>query len=162
MKHTLGGPAIVHALVMAETAVGGLAVLWLSDAWGRTRMGFFKLVGGVLAAFAILAWLAARAPLLGGATVPAAARAGVAFLLSFAIATVVWQVLLWAGAHTLSKAIGILAVPIGVAVTVPAQVIAGRLDPLGLGFLILGTIVAFVIASRFWRLGLRSYTGASA
>src|SRR2546428_3598170 len=54
------------------------------------------------------------------------------------------------------------AVPIGVAVTVPAQVIAGRLDPLGLGFLILGTVAAFVIASRFWRLGLRSYTGASA
>jgi ABC-2 type transport system permease protein len=54
------------------------------------------------------------------------------------------------------------AVPIGVAVTVPAQVIAGRLDPLGLAFLVLGTIAAFVIASRFWRLGLRSYTGASA
>jgi len=54
------------------------------------------------------------------------------------------------------------AVPIGIAVTVPAQVIAGRLDPLGLGFLILGTIAAFVLASRFWRLGLRSYTGASA
>jgi hypothetical protein len=128
MKHTLGGPAIVLALVMAETAVGGLAVLWLSDAWGRTRMGFFKLIGGVLAVLAILAWLAARAPLLGVPCassrlspcvgVPTAARAGVALLLSFAIATVVWQVLLWAGAHKLSKAVGILAVPIGVAALV--------------------------------------------
>ena len=54
------------------------------------------------------------------------------------------------------------AVPIGVAVTVPAQVIAGRLDPLGLGLLVLGTVAAFVLASWFWRLGLRSYTGASA
>ena len=54
------------------------------------------------------------------------------------------------------------AVPIGVAVTVPAQVIAGRLDPLGLGLLIVGTVAAFVLASWFWRLGLRSYTGASA
>ena len=54
------------------------------------------------------------------------------------------------------------AVPIGVAVTVPAQAISGKLDPLGLGFLILGTIAAFVLASRFWRIGLRSYTGASA
>src|SRR5216683_829765 len=52
------------------------------------------------------------------------------------------------------------AVPIGVAVTVPAQVIAGRLDPLGLVLLVLGTIAAFVLASWFWRLGLRSYTGA--
>jgi viologen exporter family transport system permease protein len=54
------------------------------------------------------------------------------------------------------------AVPIGVAVTVPAQVIAGRLDPLGLGLLVLGSVAAFIVASRFWRLGLRSYTGASA
>ncbi|TME31574.1 MAG: ABC transporter permease, partial [Chloroflexi bacterium] len=54
------------------------------------------------------------------------------------------------------------AVPIGVAVTVPAQVIAGRLDPLGVGLLALGTVAAFVLASWFWRLGLRSYTGASA
>jgi len=115
MKHTLGGPAIVLALVMAETAVGGLAVLWLSDAWGRTRMGFFKLIGGVLAVLAILAWLAARAPLLGGSAASTAARAGVALLLSFAIATVVWQVLLWAGALKLSRALGILSVPIGVA-----------------------------------------------
>src|SRR6266699_2091807 len=106
MKHPLGGPAIVLALVMGETAVGGLAVLWLSDAWGRTRMGFFKLIGGVLAVLAILAWLAARAPLLGQRATgnytplatpqaPTAARAGVALLLSFAVATVVWQVLLW-------------------------------------------------------------------
>jgi ABC-2 type transport system permease protein len=54
------------------------------------------------------------------------------------------------------------AVPIGVAVTVPAQVIAGRMDVAGLGLLVAGTAVAFVLSSWFWRLGLRSYTGASA
>jgi ABC-2 type transport system permease protein len=54
------------------------------------------------------------------------------------------------------------AVPIGVAVTVPAQVIAGRLDFYGLSILIVGTIAALLVASWFWRLGLRSYTGASA
>jgi len=136
MKHTLGGPAIVLALVMGETAVGGLAVLWLSDAWGRTRMGFFKLIGAVLTAFAILAWLAARAPLTGTTlgvfnytplarpTTPLAARVGVALLLSFAIATVVWQVLLWAGVKNLSRVVGIVAVPIGV-----AALIAIALDP---------------------------------
>jgi len=89
-------------------------------------MGFFKLIGGVLAVLAILAWLAGRAPLLGsrvtGSTTllaipktPTAARTGVALLLAFAVATVVWQVLLWFGARALSKAVGILAVPIGVA-----------------------------------------------
>jgi ABC-2 type transport system permease protein len=54
------------------------------------------------------------------------------------------------------------AVPIGVAVTVPAQVISGRLDLFGLAALVAGTLVAFVLASRFWHIGLRSYTGASA
>jgi ABC-2 type transport system permease protein len=54
------------------------------------------------------------------------------------------------------------AVPIGVAVTVPAQAISGRLDVLGLGLLAVGTFAAFGLASWFWRLGLRSYTGASA
>jgi ABC-2 type transport system permease protein len=54
------------------------------------------------------------------------------------------------------------AVPIGIAVTVPAQAISGKLDPFGLGLLVVGTVAAFVLASQFWRLGLRSYTGASA
>jgi len=54
------------------------------------------------------------------------------------------------------------AVPIGVAVTVPAQVISGRLDFFGLAALVAGTLVAVVLASRFWHIGLRSYTGASA
>ena len=54
------------------------------------------------------------------------------------------------------------AVPIGVAVTVPAQAIAGRLDLPGLVALVVGAIVAFALSSWFWRLGLRSYTGASA
>jgi len=54
------------------------------------------------------------------------------------------------------------AVPIGVAVTVPAQVIAGRVDFLGLIALVAGTLAASALASWFWRLGLRSYTGASA
>src|SRR5689334_12825273 len=115
MKHSLGGPAIVLALVLAETAVGGLAVLWLSDAWGRTRMGFFKLIGAVLAACAILAWLAARAPLTGAPQASTAATTGVALLAVFAGATLLWQILLWAGARTASRTVGIAAVPVGVA-----------------------------------------------
>ena len=54
------------------------------------------------------------------------------------------------------------AVPIGVAVTVPAQVITGRLDFFGLAALVVGTLVAFQLASWFWHVGLRSYAGASA
>lgn len=118
MTHSLGGPAIVLALVLGETAVGGLAVLWLSDAWGRTRIGFFKLTGAVLTAFAILAWLSSRAPLLGGSDVPSVARTSVALLAAFAGVCVVWQVLLWAGARTISRVVGVLAVPVGIAALV--------------------------------------------
>jgi ABC-2 type transport system permease protein len=53
-------------------------------------------------------------------------------------------------------------VPIGIAVTVPAQAIAGRLDLLGFVAFVVGTIVVCWFASWFWRIGLRSYTGASA
>jgi viologen exporter family transport system permease protein len=53
-------------------------------------------------------------------------------------------------------------VPIGIAVTIPAEAIAGRLDPLGLGLMLLGTLVVAWFASWFWRQGLRNYTGASA
>src|SRR5207247_6877830 len=46
------------------------------------------------------------------------------------------------------------AVPIGVAVTVPAQAIAGRLDLIALAALVVGSAAAVVISSWFWRAGL--------
>jgi hypothetical protein len=115
MERSLGGPAIVLALVLAETAVGGLLVLWLSPAWGRVKLGFFKLTGAVLATAAGLAWATARAPLLDAPGATRATRAGVALLAAFAAASIVWQLLLWAGAHAVSRATGIAAVPVGVA-----------------------------------------------
>ncbi|HET7700711.1 MAG TPA: ABC-2 family transporter protein [Candidatus Limnocylindria bacterium] len=53
-------------------------------------------------------------------------------------------------------------VPIGIAVTAPSQAIAGRLDSVGVALLCAGALLAWWLASTFWRLGLRSYTGASA
>ena len=53
-------------------------------------------------------------------------------------------------------------VPIGVAVTVPAQAVSGRLDPLGVSTIFVAAIAAAVFGRWFWRVGLRSYTGASA
>jgi ABC-2 type transport system permease protein len=53
-------------------------------------------------------------------------------------------------------------VPIGVAVTVPAQAVAGKLDALGLALMLVGTAVVWLFAGWFWRRGLRTYTGASA
>jgi hypothetical protein len=107
---------VVLALVLAEIAVGGLAVLWLVPAWGQVKNGFFKLAGAILAILAILSWAAARGPLTGPASgAGSEAETGVALLGAFAAATVLWQVLLWAGARTASRAVGIFAVPVGAA-----------------------------------------------
>jgi len=53
-------------------------------------------------------------------------------------------------------------VPIGIAVTAPANVIAGRMDWIGVAMLGAGTVLAVGVASLLWRWGLRNYTGASA
>jgi viologen exporter family transport system permease protein len=53
-------------------------------------------------------------------------------------------------------------VPIGIAVTAPANAIAGRMDWIGVALLGAGTVLAVSIASALWRKGLKSYTGASA
>lgn len=53
-------------------------------------------------------------------------------------------------------------VPIGVAVTLPASALVGRLDLVGGLVMVAGTALAMAFAAWFWRLGLRSYTGASA
>jgi ABC-2 type transport system permease protein len=53
-------------------------------------------------------------------------------------------------------------VPIGIAVTVPAEAIAGRLDRLGLVSMVGGTALVWWFASWFWKQGLRNYSGASA
>jgi ABC-2 type transport system permease protein len=53
-------------------------------------------------------------------------------------------------------------VPIGIAVTAPANVIASRMDWTGVALLAAGTVLAVGFASALWRRGLKSYTGASA
>ncbi len=52
--------------------------------------------------------------------------------------------------------------PIGIAITVPAQAVAGRLDSVGLATIVAIAAAAWLFARWFWRFGLRSYTGASA
>jgi ABC-2 type transport system permease protein len=53
-------------------------------------------------------------------------------------------------------------VPIGIAVTLPAQAIAGRLEPIAVLAMLGGTLLVWWFAGWFWRTGLRNYTGASA
>jgi ABC-type uncharacterized transport system permease subunit len=49
-----------------------------------------------------------------------------------------------------------------VAVTVPAQAVAGRLDAVALAIMLVGTVAVGAFASWFWSVGVRHYSGASA
>ena len=53
-------------------------------------------------------------------------------------------------------------VPIGIAVTVLAEAISGRMSLETFAGMLAGTFLSVTFASWFWRRGLRSYTGASA
>ena len=115
----MDGPSGVMTLVLAETAVGGLLVLWVTPTWGVLRTGFFKLVGAVLTVCAVLAFLAARGPLGGSNTT--GTRATAFWLLgAFAAATILWQLLTWLGqtVRATSRVIGIVSVPLGAAALV--------------------------------------------
>jgi hypothetical protein len=52
------GPSGLIAVVLAETAAGGAAFLWLTPLWGRVRRGFFVLTGSVVLGCELLALLA--------------------------------------------------------------------------------------------------------
>jgi hypothetical protein len=85
------GPAGVLTVVLFETALGSLGLLWLAPLWGVVRAGFFKLVGATVLACAALAWLASHGELSGaGAT----GRAASLWLAIFALGVLLWQVLL--------------------------------------------------------------------
>src|SRR4029450_4082614 len=90
---TVHGPAGVLTVVLYETALGGLTLLWLAPLWGVVRPGFFKLAGGTTLAWAVLAWLTGRGEL---ADAGATGRMAALWLGLFAAAVLVWQVLLYA------------------------------------------------------------------
>jgi len=137
----MNGPASVMSLVLAEIAVGGTAVLWVTPTWGTLRRGFFKLTGSVLAVSAVLAWLAARAP-LGGFSAHGAAAAAFWLLLATAAVAVLWQTLLWLGAGEASRAAGIVVVPVGVAALVALAALPAAAHAVGLGIaqLVIGAL----------------------
>ena len=158
----MSGPAGVMALVLAETAVGGLFVLWATPTWGSLRAGFFKLTGAVLTAAAVLAWLAARSPLGGG---NGGGERDLAFWLLAAVAAlaVAWQVLQWAGARAAGRAIAIAAVPVGVAAFVALARIpaAAHSTAVGIvqllaGALFLGSVVDGLLLGHWYLVDRRA------
>ncbi|GAC1420559.1 MAG: hypothetical protein NVSMB57_14520 [Actinomycetota bacterium] len=145
------GPAGIMALVLAEMAVGGAAVLWLTPVRPYVRLGFYKLVGSVLTVCAILAWLSARAPL---ATASGGGGRRVAFIVLGVTAglCVVWQLLLWT-VPKLSWPFGYAVVPAGIAAFVALSrlpgashgVVIGVLQLLGGSFFIGSVLIGLLL-----------------
>jgi len=150
------------ALVLAETAVGGLFVLWVTPTWGVLRAGFFKLTGAVLTACAVLAWLVARGP-LGGSGASGARGASFWLLAALAATVVLWQVLTWASAGAASRAVGIAAVPVGVAALVAlaalpaaAHNVAVGIVQLLAGAVFLGTVTDGLLLGHWYLVDRRA------
>lgn len=108
----MSGPAAVVAFVLAEGAAGAAGFLFLGPLWGEVRRGFFFLTGTVVAVLAVSAAGAAAAAGVGPRT---EADLAVGLALALAGATVLWMVLLLAGAPAAGRALGVATVGLGVA-----------------------------------------------
>ncbi len=107
------GPAGVTALVLAETVAGGLVLLFLTPLWNEVKRGFFTLSGSILLVLSLATWGAAAAGSVAGSD------AGVwSVRLSAALVVVVfvWVALMFAKRHPAARVVGIVSVPLSIAV----------------------------------------------
>ncbi len=100
------------ALVLAETAAGGAAFMFLTPLWREVKRGFFALTGVVVLALAVGAGGAASAGFD-----PRATGGRLAETLAFALAgaTLVWLLLLPTRARTVGRALGVASIGIAAA-----------------------------------------------
>jgi hypothetical protein len=130
------GPSGVVALVLAETAAGGVAVLWLTGLWGKVRRGFFILTGSVALGCGVLATLSATAavdgPVSGALRTAVLVTAGTTVLLGISLAALIVR------ADRVGSVAGILSVPAAVAMLVALAAISGPSFPSAVAQLMAG------------------------
>lgn len=116
------GASGVIALVLAETAAGGAAVLWLTSLWGSVKRGFFVLTTAVLAACAAAAAASASAARVPGGD------ADVAILLAWITTGILALSLLALALRRLTAGrwLGLASVPLGIGLLVA---LAGLAEP---------------------------------
>ena len=107
------GPAATIALVLAETAAGGTALLWLGGLWGEVRRGFFVLTGLAALACALLATLSASSatevPVSDAARLAVILSAVTSAALGLSVAALILRL------DSAGRVLGLLAVPAAVA-----------------------------------------------
>jgi hypothetical protein len=128
-------PAAVLALVLATTATGASALLWLAPTWGVVRHGYEVLTGATIALIGWGAWASLRAPVrsLEGTPQLADGELAMTLLLAMTVLTLVAIVLLALPLPpVLGRIAGIVATVAGVASFVPlAGIRAARGGPGG-------------------------------
>ncbi|HEX8098899.1 MAG TPA: hypothetical protein VF660_01705 [Actinomycetota bacterium] len=108
------GAAGMMALVLGETAAGGAGFLFLTPLWSEVRRGLFYLTGAVVLVLA--AGAAGAATVASRASSSSAARMAVMLSIVLASATFVWLLLMIFRLQLVARAVGIVTVPIGLAV----------------------------------------------
>jgi hypothetical protein len=110
------GPSGVLALVLAESAAGGTAILFLTPLWNEVRRGFFYLTGGIVIALALSA--AASAGSGSGFADPDPGRIATTLSLVLAGATFLALGLMAFRMALVGRVIGVASVPLAVGVLV--------------------------------------------
>ena len=101
------------ALVLAETAAGGAALLLLTPLWSEVKRGFFLLTGGVVAALAALS--AAAAAVGVDRKLTSAGPLAVELAVAMAATTVTWVLLMLTRFRTAARLVGVVSVPLSAA-----------------------------------------------
>lgn len=148
----MSGPTGVMAVILAETAVGGAALLWLSGVRGAVRRGFLLLTGIILACVAWAAWAAANAS-VGAASTAAEARA-LTWLLVFAGMLTVWQVVVvarWPGGDIVGPGAAVVGVVALVALALAREVrVLQAVIELAAGALFLGSTLFGLLLGHWY------------
>lgn len=136
----MNGAAGVMALVLAETAAGGLVLLFAVPLWNEVKRGYFKVTGITLAVFAGAAW-ASIAASLDPSSEPG--RWALWLAAATTLLTLTMTVLLFARVDRVARAMGFAASVVAIAWLVALAGTAGE-DAFGLALFQLVAGAAFL------------------
>ena len=151
----MDAPAVVLALVLAETCVGGLALLWFAPTWGNVRHGYEVLVSGTLALMGWGAWAALQGPLQalvagGGAAADVVPWVGRLLAATAVLAGLAAVALLAKLPPVLGRLLGIAATLAGVASFVPLAMVRAARDAGSAGLGVLELLFGAFLLGAIW------------
>ena len=131
----MSGAAGYMALVLAEAVAGSALFLWCTPLWNEVKRGFFTLTSSIITVLALAAWWSTHIAAVPGDdaglwSTRLALATSVVAALSFA--------LMVAKRRTIARVVGLLSVPVSMAVLVAMAGTGRQLFALGLFQLLAG------------------------